>query len=96
MNQLTQEYRLERARLSLEWLEAYAAAERMVRWGLATGKITLDQVPAIREELRAIAPFDVYVRGRWQPPAREATDADTTAALIAEISAWEAQEGIQP
>ena len=84
------ERRLERVSLALEWCEAMQTVERLVRWALATGKLTPAAVPAIREELRAVAPFKTYITGRWRPPvSATADDATVAERLLAEVTAWE-------
>jgi hypothetical protein len=87
------EQRLARATRAVEWLEAYRLAERCLQWALATDKLAPHEVPALRGELKAVAPFTSYVGGRWQPP-EITVDSDAMASMAAAVDAWEAEQGI--
>jgi hypothetical protein len=80
--------RIERAGRAVEWLEAQAMVERLLRWAVGTGKLAPGKVDALRAELRDMAPFRSYVAGTWVPPAH-ITGTDDGAALLAAVDAWE-------
>ncbi len=82
--------RLERAERAVEWIEAQATVDRLLRWKVATGAITPAKEDAIRTELRALAPFATYVAGRWVPPADLTPDSAAEGDLLERCAAWEA------
>ena len=84
---------LERAQ---EWRDAFASMDRLFAWAVAVGMCDEPRADAIRTEIRAFVPLEVFVKGTWTPPAYSPEDTAATRAMWAEMEAWEASHGALP
>jgi hypothetical protein len=86
---LSLDRRIERAERAAEWHAAYATAERLLRWAVATGQLTMPAMKTLRADLHALAPFTRFVSGTWQPPEGVVANFPAQDAMFARMQAWE-------
>lgn len=89
-------HRLARLDRAQEHERAYQLVERLLKWATATGRLEAHKADSVRRELQDHAPFDVFVAGRWEPPARSTDNPEACTAMVAEMERWERLSGLAP
>jgi len=88
--------RIEELERRAEWHAAFASIERVIAWAVAVDTCTAAEGIMHLSEMVGMVPLELFVAGKWTPPA-ETPEAETkTTTMMDAFHAWEHAQGIAP